>query len=281
MDLWVPIYGWEAFQRLARDLGLLYYIDTYFDSHSEQLKAIPPEQFTTTRAALSKMFREHTEAHVFIARKERDLERIVGAGWYPLIVEGHMINKHLMDHSKFGEALGYPVCCRTFFHQRNNWHYDNTYYAAYCNTFTTPKSLSNGTLRQSTYSLAPHMPCSFACVATMSYTAKLLEVITNEAPDYAREINRYLVSPILCLSELRIYRFEGRILSPNILQYETVEPIYPTNDADLLYKLLASGNTFEIDRNIIKVYRNNCLVDSYVARADRYGPELPFLIQCS
>jgi hypothetical protein len=281
MDMWVSRGAWEAFEKLVSSFELQYHIDTFFDRYSEEiLKALPPNSFTTTRATLSRDFTDKAEAHVFIAKTQASLNAAVAAGWYPLVVDGIVVEKHLADHDKFGEALGYPACCREFFRQRNNWYYDNTYYAAYVNTSAPPQTLSNGLLRHTAFCLTPHLACSFACEASIAYGAILRDEINDEAPTYVAEIDRRLASPMLCLSELNIYRFAGTMPSTNRVNYELVEPIEPTNHSDSLYEMLARGDACIVDGNVVRVERRGSQIDAYAARADKHGPEFPFVIQC-
>jgi hypothetical protein len=282
MDLWVRVGSWESFERLVCHFGLHCHVDAYFDRHAEEvLTSSPRENFTTTRAVLSKNFTGQAEAHVFVASAEAALIAAVGAGWYPLVVDGRVVEKHLADHEKFGAALGYPSCCREFFRKRNDWFYDNTYYAAYLNTVTAQRALSNGLLRHTAFSYTPHMACSFSCDASMDYGARLREVIAKEAPAYGEEIDRQLASPMLCLSELHIYRFEGSTQSTDRIDYETVEPINPTTSDDPLFKMLSRGDACRVDANIVSVQRRGVQIDAYVARADKHGPEFPFIIRCT
>lgn len=282
MDMWVRAASWGAFEKLASYFGLLHHTDSYFDRHSERdLRAVPQESFTTTRAAFSRELKGRAEAHVFIARTRAALSDAVSAGWYPLVVDGRVVEKHLADHEKFGEALGYPACCREFFRLRNDWFDDNTYYAAYLNTKGPPRMLSNGLLRHTAFYFTPHMPCSFACDMTIAYSRKLRAALAQEAGDYAAEIDRRSASPMLCLSELQIYRFEGRSPSPGRVQYDGVEAVNPTNHLDPLYEMLAQGDACVVDRNIVRVEKRGSQVYSYLARADKHGPEFPFVVECA
>lgn len=282
MDMWVRADAWHSFRDLITSLGLHCHVDNYFDRDPIATSKIqPPVSLTTTRAVLSSKFATHEEAHVFLARSQQDLFNAVCAGWYPLIVNGRVIDKHLADHEKFGQALGYPECCREFFRKNNNWHYDNTYYAAYQNTASVPQILSNGLLRHTAFSIIPHIACSFICDSTMDYGAKLLALIAQEvSTSYANEISRRLAAPILCLSELKIYRFEGFIQSSNQVQYSSVEPVNPTGYADPLYKMLIQGDGCVVDSNVLRIYSGGCQIHAYQARADQHGPEIPFIIQC-
>lgn len=212
MDLWIPPHGWAAFQSLVEELGLVYHVDTYFDPYSPQLDHFSPDSFTTTRAALSRTFGEHTQAHVFLSYDLEHLYPAVSSGWYPLVIDSHLVSKHMPDHNKFGEALGYPACCQRFFLERNDWHSDNTFYAAYHNTHMVPQKFSNGSLRHTLFSLVPYIPCSMGCQATIHYASTLHALMASEFPAYAQEVELHLSSPILCLSELRVYRFIGTLM---------------------------------------------------------------------
>jgi HEXXH motif-containing protein len=279
MDLWITPHGWDAFQRLVEDLGLVYHVDTYFDPYSKQLEQLSPASFTTTRAALSRTFAEHTQAHIFLSYDLEHLYPAVSSGWYPLVIDGSLIQKHMPDHDKFGEALGYPRCCQHFFGERNDWHSDNTFYAAYRNTPTVPQKLSNGFLRHTMFSLAPYIPCSMDCQATIHYARTLLAIMTAEFPEYAQEVERRLSSPILCLSELRVYRFTGNMINEATVEYSDVERVYESLYTDHLYHLLQQGDCCVVEQNIVRIYKHGQQVATHLARADQHGPEMPFLVR--
>lgn len=280
MDLWVPPHALPAFETAARRAGLVYYLDCYFDRHSDALLTrFSNPYFTTTRAALARGSKDSDEAHIFVASSQAALREIVCAGWYPLLVEGELVEKHLGDHVLFGRALGYPSCCISFFLQRNNWQTDNHYYASYRSSSQVRSWLANTLPRHSAFYLAPHIACSFSCAASQAYSAKLYGVITGQAPIYGAELRESLLKPMLCLSELKIYTFQGN-LRGNRVSYTRVDPINPTPHTDDLYCLLSDGDECIVDSNIVKVLRRGRLAATYFARADRYGPEFPFLVEC-
>ncbi|GAA3647439.1 hypothetical protein GCM10022224_007850 [Nonomuraea antimicrobica] len=282
MDAWIPVDGWHPFLALVAELGLEYHVDACFDRFSPQLAQVPPNMLTTTRAAFAPVLTEGTEAHVFLARDPAALDRVVAAGWYPLIVNGKVVNKHRADHDKFGDALGYPRCCQDFFRARNNWHDDNTYYAALRNTSGEPSALCNPFVRHRVHGLIAYMPCSYTCAATTRYAGRLRDVIRAELPGYAAEIERESAKPLLCVSELRMYGFTGETVTRSAdtvtIAYDGVESLYPIEHTDPLAGLLASGNRCTLDGNILHVRRDDEYLDSYEARNDRHGPECPFVI---
>ncbi|GAB1824322.1 aKG-HExxH-type peptide beta-hydroxylase [Herbidospora sp. RD11066] len=278
MDVWVPAAGWQRFLRAVGDLGLMYHVDACFDRASPQIAQVPATQLTTTRAALATTLRPGTEAHVFLARDRDALDRVVAVGWYPLIIDGVVVNKHRADHDKFGDALGYPPCCQDFFRRRNNWNDDNTYYAALLATEGDPSPLCNPFLRHTAFGLVPYMPCSYACPATIRYATRLSEVIAAELPGYLEAVNRALRKTVLCVSELRMYGFEGEKVTPGGVRYDGVESLYRVEAEDPLLGLLGAGDRCVVDGEVLLVYQGDDFVGGYPTRGDRHGPECPFVI---
>jgi hypothetical protein len=282
MDMWVPHDGWHALRALTETLGLVHHVDACFDRFSPQIAQVSPDRLTTTRAAFVPDLRQGAEAHVFLARDQAALERVVGSGWYPLIVDGKVVDKHRADHDTFGGALGYPACCQDFFRQRNNWNDDNTYYAALRNTRGRPSPLCNPYLRHTLYGLVPYMPCSYSCPATMKSADHLLGVIRSELPHYAEAIERAAAKPLLCVSELRMYGFEGENVHRHdgtvTITYSGAKSLYPIEDVDPLWTLLRAGDRCTVDGNIVHVSHADAHIAGYEARGDRHGPECPFVI---
>ncbi|MEU9885924.1 HEXXH motif-containing putative peptide modification protein [Sphaerisporangium sp. NPDC051011] len=278
MDVWVRVEGWAIFREMVEALGLSYHIDAYFDRHAPGLDGVPASQLTTTRAGFSRVPRAGTEAHVFLAREPDRLRAAAHSGWYPLLIGGQVVQKHRADHDTFGEALGYPPCCRRFFRERNNWYLDNTYAAALDAAVGTPSVLANPFLRHTVFGLVPHMPCSYTCKTTMAYAGRLRAAIAAELPGYAAEMDRALRCPVLCLSEIRIYRFQGELIDSATVRYRQVQSLYNVVVDDALHELLAAGDRCTVDAGLVHVYRHGRHVGTYEARADRHGPESPFLI---
>jgi hypothetical protein len=277
-DLWVDNKKWNLFCEMSKYFGLFYYVDAYFVQDAEAINKLPQHLFTTTKAVFSKEFSLQDSAHVFIAKSQESLVKAIASGWYPLVVNQRVIEKHLADHYTFGKALGYPQCCRDFFQKRNHWYFYNNHYETYRNTSDKPTYLSNGLLRLTPFFLISHIPCSFNCQASIEYAKANRILIKEESQEYLDEIERRLQTPILCLSELKIYRFEGKVISDTIIKYHSVEAIYPTSNDDLLYKMLVRGNNCIIDGNIIRIYQTSSQICAYLARGDKHEVEIPFLI---
>ena len=282
MDFWVSSSRLSAIPQIAGYFDLKFYTDVLFDRQDETtLGRFPPDCFNTTRAALASVATESCEAHIFIARRDIELQELVSSGWYPLAVDQAIVAKPYPDHDWFGSALGYPECCRRFFHQRNDWRTDNTYFAAYSNTKGSPRALCNTLSRHTAYYLAPHIPCSFSCNATANYAFHLETLIRNESPLYSDAILACLRMPMLCLSELRLFLFEGRMDTPYSISYRDVAPIPPTESTDQLFDLLNRGDSLLLENCVVRVRRGRSDVGAYLARSDVHGPNIPFIVECT
>lgn len=278
MDLWVSPSQWGPLMDFIRERGLRYYVESYFDPHSAEIDKVASDSFTTTRAAMVTTFTDAAQAHVFLANTPERLRDVVESGWYPLVIGGMLIQDHVPHPVRFGTALGYPACCTRFFAQRNDWNNDNTFYASWHNTVGRPNYLCNGFLRHRMFSLAAHIPCSAACPSTLDYSRRLLTVIASEAPAYAAEIERHLRSPVLSLSELRVYRFTGAVAGGARIEYSDVEHVFSMGNAgDALFESLRNGDACEMSDNVVRIFLGGRQVAAYRARGDQNGPEVPVI----
>lgn len=278
-DIWIARDKIGQFRLLAKQWGLSFHIDPYFDRFDERAIRAANAQFGTTRAAIAKTNEGRSEAHIFIARAPLALSRAVAAGWYPLVIDNCVVEKSVADHIRFGRALGYPECCISFFRRRNHWWYDNTPYAAYRNTRGGANLMSNGLPRNTAFALIAHMPCSFSCSKSISRAQEVLDFIRLKAPSYAAQIVRRLRLPMLSLSELRLFAFNGTIVDSNRIEYESVEPLNPTTQEDPLLKIMRGGDACIVDGNIVRIEKHGVIAACYLARGDQYGPECPFILE--
>jgi hypothetical protein len=282
MDMWIRPEGWSAFEKLVNYFGLVYHLNAYFDSTDNNLSSIPQHLIATTRASFAKAYVGNVEAHVFVAASRNQLQEVVSRGWYPLLIDGYYIQKHLADYVPFGKALGYPSCCCDFFQKHNNWYCENTYYRSFQNTtFGKHNILSNGLLRHTAFSYIPHMPCSFNCESSKIYARQLRDIICAESLVYAEQIDLQLSSPTLCLSEQKIFRFDGELKSLTEIFYKHCQLVTPTRVNEPLYYLLAEGDQCVIEVNVLRVFKRGKPIGSYLATGNKKGPEAPFFVACT
>ena len=275
-DLWIAAERWSAFKELIARTGMPWVLDTVFDHEDSSLEGIHNSRFNTTRAAWAKRLTAGTEAHVFVARHGDDLQECRARGWYPLVWKSELIEKHPVDHVGFGEMLGYPDCCQAFFHRRNSWWNDNTPYAAMGCT-DAPDWQANGLLRHTAAGLISHMPCRYDCPSTKVQSAERLAAIAEYSGPYAAWIEARLKGTFLILSERAIFRLEASQRLNGGFVFEYAEAVPPTTDHPLR-AILGVSDSVAIDGALVLTAKDGIPGRSYIARADQYGPECPFMV---
>lgn len=278
MDVWVSAPKTAHFLAYCHRLGLCTHVQGYIDRQAFQQLVVPKDRFTTTHAVWSTANSTSAEAHIFLSLSDTHLKHTVACGWYPVIVDSCLIEKHYADHRLFGAALGYPTCCQQFFRQRNNWHNDNTYYASWEKSHFVGNWRMNNFWRHTPFTLISHMSCSALCVATAHMAERVWQQLWQELPDYAAVCRRQLQRPVLCLNELRLYAFDGVVQQGDCLHYTHVDPLSPTSEADQILHELRRGNRCVVDGNIVRVYMNETQIFAYMASNDQHGPECPCIV---
>lgn len=286
LDDWVQVERLDAFQRMAHRFGLLCEIDSIFEyvqDETELASITGGNKLNTTRSrghlpnSRFEAGAAQGAAHVFISKDQQWLAGAVAHGWYPLVMDQRVIQKPWMDHYWFGYYLGYPNCCRHFFARHNEWNSDNSYYHA----FRASRSLSylcNSLLKGNGLSYAVHLPCSFCCEATATYAREVRSHILSICRPLAEEIDRLLRLPYLVLSEWELFGLVGKFDAGNRVSYEEVF-IAPTNRPDIeLYNALSRGDAIEVELDIIRVYKGREVISTRRARSDRFGPQVPLLL---
>ncbi len=213
MDDWVPAANWPAFRALAARLGLHVVTDAAFEfmrGREVPSAVVGGERLNTTRAFghPPRKARPEQRMHVFLAKRRDDLRRVAAEGWYPLVISGRAVEKPWSDHFRFGAALGYPHCCRTFFAHHNDWWADNHLYQSFRNTGTA-RALANPLLKYTGISYAAYLPCSFDCEPTLAYAARVREVVRAACPELADYADSMLRRAFLVLSEWEIAGLAG------------------------------------------------------------------------
>ncbi len=278
MDVWVNADNTAAFVSYTAKLGLHAWVQGHMDRQAFTWENAPKDRFTTTHAVWCAEARPGAEAHIFLARTAEALDDAVSSGWYPVLIDGYLIEKHLSDHSRFGDALGYPDCCQNFFRVRNNWHTDNTYYASAQRTAFSADWRMNSFLRHTPYTLLSHMPCSASCQATLAIVEQNWSCLVREEPLFAEKLKTVLEAPILCLNENRIFQFVGATVHEQSVEYIDVLTISPTLQTDPIYRALRTGDTCVVEGNIIRVFACTKQVYAQATYTDQYGPECPFVM---
>lgn len=287
MDDWINIEIYPRYLKICKKYGLVVMPDAIFDTI--QKKDIPSTVIGRERLCTTMAFGlpfNHPNAtngriHVFIAKKKENVEKVFKNGWYPLIIKNRVIDRPLIDAYKFGFDLGYPNCCIDFFRKYNNWCrfsflyevFKNTpikNYHYFCNTFT----------KDTTYSYAYHMPCSYSCPETIKLVNEVKKVIKEEEPGFAAKIDRYLELPLLVFYERKYYAFEGEIKNEK-LYYKKAYFIGQMPENNLYEQDIRNGDCLFLEDKDVIILNKGRLTKRIKWHKKNFAPETPFLIQFS
>jgi len=227
----------------------------------------------------STMYPPGSQLHLFVGRERAAVKEAWRRGWYPVVINGQVVDKPLPDVIAFGSSLGYPACCIEAFSKHNDWRRSNAYEAASQRTRLNPSSLTNPLGRHTPWSYIFHLPCSFDCSDTKKYSKALRESLCKEQPDYAKQIESFNKLIFFVTNENRAYALQGQTSSPNRACYQGEFFLGGLRTEDVYGQVLAKGNELCIRDNLVLVFRNGELQGIIETRSDCYGPEAPLLIQ--
>lgn len=284
MDDWIDARVLRRFMAFAQSLGLHAAVVAYleFVEDDEDLgHIVGGSDLNTTRARGRPAWGTPVGvAHVVLSRESDLVDEAVASGWYPLIAGDRACQKPWIDHYEFGRLLGYPECCRNFFARHNDWNRDNTLYQSYRRT-RSPSYLCNSLLKHGGLSYTVHMPCSFDCAASMSAAQALRAAVFDTCPDLGRLADRQLRRPYLVLSEWDAFLTEGSVEPGGAVSYTALRAVPSNRPNRKLERALRDGDRFEIARGIVRIYKDGTARAAYQSVSDRFGPEVPFVVDFS
>jgi hypothetical protein len=285
LDDWIPTARLDDFRVFAKALGLHTFVDSAFHFIADESAArtvVGGDKLNTTRALGLPPWNPGTNsyAHVFVARDPTWLRVAEARGWYALVVDDRVIEKPWIDHYEFGKALGYPECCRRFFAFHNEWHTNNSLYQAARST-RAPRRECNTLMKHSGFSYGWHLPCSFDCGETIELASRVRAAVAEEGPELAEFVDDLLGRPFLFLSEWESFGFGNATRVGGCLAYGLVF-MAPSNRPDLrLWRMLRDGDCIEIAGDVVRVSAGGIPSSVYRAMADRFGPQVPVLMDFS
>jgi len=284
MDDWIEASSLDRFLAFAHSLGLSAAVSSYFDfidDPADNARIVGGMSLNTTQARGLPPWQAPTgAAHVFLARDDDALRQVMAFGWYPLVVHERVVHKPWIDHFHFGRLLGYPDCCRRFFAKHNDWNRENTLYQAYRRT-TTPSYLCNSLLKHGGLSYTFHMPCSFDCPASIERARAVRAAVASHSRELAAYADEQLRRPYLVLSEWDAFRLDGKFWADGRVLYRTVRAVPGNRPNRRLEESLRAGDTVDVVRGIVRIHRDGSVVETYSSVSDRFGPEVPFLVDFS
>jgi hypothetical protein len=282
LDEVVPSERLADFRKHLEGLGLFVMVECqneFIEDPKDAEWIVGGSHFNTTRALAHspRAVVPGAYAHVLVARDEMALQKGMASSWYDLAAEGRLVHKPWIDHHRYGEWLGYPACCRDFFARHNDWNTDNSLYQAWRGT-RVPDYRCNTIVKHSGFSYLCHLPCTFDCPASRELAARVSESLQEASPTLKLFVDKVLRRPYLVLSEWDAFGFEGAVEGTRRLGYCRVFAA-PSNHPDrALLELLRRGDELELEEDVLRVLHHGRTVGTYHALSDRFGPQVPFIV---
>lgn len=285
-DVWVRAGRLKKFTDGCRKYGIKYRADVNFNTvtRSQIPGNIIGKGNLTTTFAYGRPFDPRLrsgEVHLFISRSSEALEAGFRYGWYPVIVNGRVMEKPLADGYRFGLFLGYPDCCVDFFQKYNDWSQYNFLLEILRNTkYEEASFLCNPFPRDRIYAYIPHMPCSYGCEKTKLMAGRLRDVILKEEPIFARKIDQHLQMPFLVFYERKVYAFDGELKRGNIY-YRQVYHSGNGADYNPYEQDLCQGDRLALEGRSVVILKKGRRIKILTPPKVDFGQENPFFAQFS
>ncbi|MFH1537605.1 MAG: hypothetical protein ABIH66_01510 [bacterium] len=262
LDDGIPVKSMDAFAAACGKYGLRFRTEAVFlkEATDEELEFVEGgERLNTTKwfGARYNPSLQGGYVHVFVAKSEDAIEMGYRAGWYPLIIGSVSFEKPIIDHFRFGAALGVPECCNIFFMKENPKR--NFLFTVLKNTRGMPHYLCNCLTKDNVYSYTYHMPCSFNCAETIRYAEALREEVKKREPRFAAQIDFRLKTPFLVFEEQFIYAFDGYFTDFGTISYKRAFFVGNLRN-DRFSDLLNAANRLRILDNTIQLFNNDRMV---------------------
>ncbi len=282
LDDWVPAPLLPKFLTTAKRLGLFVKINCSFKSFNSSYDILGAGVVPTTQSfgiLLSETsFQDpDTTVHVFVSSKKSCAEAALASGWYSLAINNKMINKPRIDHTRLGLAFGYPECCVNFFSKYNDWTTLN------CLAEAAKRSEkfcweTNNLAKHTPFMTTFHLPCSFDCKHTISYSNNLLVELRKHDKDFAENTRYFMRQVYLSISEVVYYLLLGaKYISKDRVRYREALYVGGKNHLDSISDILSKGNELRIENGNIVVLKDGKLKRSILTYCDRGKIEVPVL----
>lgn len=258
-DEWIRTRDYDTFVEMCKGYGLHVEPDVLFvspEDQSDKSGIIGAGNITTTFMMAEPFSKEKNgDVHVFVSRSKETAKKAKRAGWYPMVVNGRLINRPFVDHLRFGKCLGFPDCCVDFFAQYNNWNVYSHPYESFKRT-KKPSYYCNNFLMDHAYSYIHHIPCSYDCEKTKAFAKEVEKKLSEVDPEFVKEAKRVLSKPYLIFDERNFIVFDGKLEDSTFYYTDTqyFENLAKPEDRLEFYEDIKRGNNLvvEKDRLVIK-----------------------------
>jgi len=269
-DDWVDVNKYNVFVTMCKKYKLSVVPDVVFTEPSKQKKNIIGGKNITTTFTQIKPFNKKIQqgnVHVFVAKSKEKAKETKRFGWYPGIINQRSINKPFIDHLRFGQALGFPKCCITFFSKYNNWDLYSHPFESYKSTLNKDIDVfgsyyCNNFLMDHTFFYIHHLPCSYRCEETIKLAKEVENKLLEVEPEFVKITKKLLMMPLLVIGERNFIIFDG-LKKGNQIEYKTSEYISniakPEEMIDF-YGEVCQGNRIVESENKIYIMKDDCLI---------------------
>lgn len=284
LDDWIAVDRWERFRSLAARLGLVTEVDCVFEP---LLADVAGSQYAPTTRAAAVRYRPgsrltpRSRLHVVVSSRKEWADEALASAWYPVAVRGRVLRKPLVDHVRFGRALGYPDCCVAFFLRHNDWARQSTLAEAARRTGSF-RWEANCLTKLTPWMLSFHMPCAFDCPETIRHARAVLSVVRTWDASFADQIVEYMRRPCLALGERFAFALTGTAAGSEG-RYTAIEDLcadapnrHPDDEARAA--LLSRGDALSIEDATVHVCREGRRIGSFEGRVDDDLVEVPLLL---
>jgi hypothetical protein len=291
MDDWIPVSRFDAYERLARRLGLVIRVDCVFKSRAASDNVLGSEYAPTTRARgclLADVLIDDplADVHVVVSKRSDWADDTLAAAWYSVAVNNRVLTKPTIDHVRLGLAFGYPECCVRSFHRYNNW----GHYCTLTEALRRSRALyweTNCLPRNTQWMTIFHLPCSFDCVRTRDQSREVLSAVREFDVEYADLIERFMRLPYLMINEKLAYALiGGTMIGPTRAVFDRAVDVYANTSFrerrdDLRSRALSASNEVVVTDDAVVASRDGRIVDVLELRCDRGIIEVPSLLDFS
>jgi hypothetical protein len=283
LDDWVPASRLERFRHLTSRLGLFVEIDCVFRFMEGETPVLGSNFMPTTRA-FGVQYPQglddnpSTSIHVIVSSRRDWAAEALASSWYSVAVDGRIVRKPLVDHVRFGEALGYPECCIKFFSENSNFSSLNTPAESAVNS-TRFRWQANCLAKHTPWMTIFHMPCSFDCQATCEHVDAVSAAVKEIDPSYLDAVASFARRKFLLINEIVSYALVDatRRESGRISYKRAIHTGYGDLN-DRYGNILARGDELEILDGSVFVWKEGRLIESLETHCSRGIMDVPQIL---
>jgi hypothetical protein len=283
IDDWIPWFSVPDFTRHCKTKGLYVGIDCVFlfnAFQSTDFLKMPTTNANAARYDPNKAYPQNAKVHLIITTDKDAVEDILACCWYPVSVNNEIVAKPRIDHRRLGHHFSYPSCCVDFFLRQNDWTRRSVYYDAYKKSDAIDWRC-NCLLKHTTSALIFHIPCSFDCPRTISYSNQLLAAVGAVDIHLRQKIESNSRQTFLVLDEINTFFLaDSKSLTSSEVKFS--HGISTRTENSLLSRkirrFLKQSDRLVVDGLSTMFFKGKQLTGQVDLSYDKYGVKIPILL---